>query len=358
MFFRFLLRALLYRKQRLILAFAALSVAATLATVLFGIYGTVERRIREEFRGYGANIAAVALDGTTIPLALALAAEQNGAEAAPFLITAGRLNNTSVAVAGFIPAKAAPLTPYWHVEGTRDLKPGECLAGETLAATLNLKIGQSLPLANAPCRLTGIVSTGAAEDQELLVRYEDAAKISGLSDVASAIQIRISSDKVDALRTRLATQFPTADIRTVRAVAGTESNVAVKLRSSIFLLTLLILAITTLCVSSNFSELVLERSREIGLLKALGGAERKIAAFFLSESATLAILASIIGYGLGLLASAAIGKEVFGGLFRIEPDWLIFAAVTAVMFLVASIATAISTSRIWTIQPAVILRGE
>ena len=41
MFLRFILRALQYRKQRLLLAFAALAVAATLATVLFGIYGTV-----------------------------------------------------------------------------------------------------------------------------------------------------------------------------------------------------------------------------------------------------------------------------------------------------------------------------
>jgi hypothetical protein len=63
MFLRFFLRALQYRKQRLILAFAALAVAATLATVLFGIYGTVERRLRDQFEAYGANIVAVPANG-------------------------------------------------------------------------------------------------------------------------------------------------------------------------------------------------------------------------------------------------------------------------------------------------------
>ena len=64
MFLRFIIRALQYRKQRLLLSFSALAIAAALATVLFGIYETVERRMREEFRGYGANITAVPVSGT------------------------------------------------------------------------------------------------------------------------------------------------------------------------------------------------------------------------------------------------------------------------------------------------------
>jgi putative ABC transport system permease protein len=141
-------------------------------------------------------------------------------------------------------------------------------------------------------------------------------------------------------------------------VAETESSVVVKVRAALFLLTFLILAITTLCVASNFSEMVLERSREIGILKALGGLERGIAAFFISESAALAILASGIGYILGILAAAAIGQQIFGGSFRLESTWQVPLAVTVVMLIVAALATAIAAARIWGIQPAVILRGE
>src|SRR5579863_9105543 len=103
MFFKFIYRALQYRKQRLTLAFAALAIAATLATVLFGIYGTVEARIRAEFRGYGANIVAVPANGQTIPITLAEAARRQGAEAAPFLITSTTVDGQQVAVARFAP---------------------------------------------------------------------------------------------------------------------------------------------------------------------------------------------------------------------------------------------------------------
>jgi putative ABC transport system permease protein len=361
MFFRFIFQALKYRRQRLLLTFAALTVAATLATVLFGIYGTVERRVRNEFRAYGANIVATPLNGKTVPLDLARAAESLGAEAAPFLVTSVRLGNAgteSVPVAGFVSSKTAAMTSFWRMQGSRDIGPGECIAGEQLAASLGLRIGAPVPIEGSPCTLKGIVSTGGAEDRELLVPFETAAALAGIQNAASLIEIRAPGDRVDAVRAALAAQFSVADVRTVLAVAATESNVVLKLRASLFLLTLLILGITTLCVSGNFTEMVIERSKEIGILKAIGGAERKIAAFFVSESAVLGLAATVVGYIAGIFAAAAIGREIFGGVFHVQPDWLVFAGVAGVMLAVAAVATMIAASRIWSIQPAVVLRGE
>ncbi len=147
-------------------------------------------------------------------------------------------------------------------------------------------------------------------------------------------------------------------MRTNLAVAETESNVVLKIRASLFLLTLLILAITTLCVTSNFSEMVIERSKEIGILKALGGAERRIAAFFVSESAALALAATLAGYAVGVFAAAAIGREVFGGVFRLRTELARLRRRRGRYAGGGGIATAIAASRIWSIQPAIILRGE
>jgi len=350
MFFRFVIRALQYRKQRLWLSFSALAIAAALATVLFGIYGTVERRMRDEFRSYGANVVAVPVGGRTVPLELVAAAEKLGAVAAPFLVTSAN----GMVVSGFVPAKTTALTSYWHVQGSRAIGPGECLAGELLAARLHVGVGSRTPL----CIVKGIVSTGGAEDRELLVNFDTAATLAGIHDSASLIEIRAPGDQVETVRATLAQQFPAADIRTIVAVAATESSVVRKIRASLFLLTLIILAITTLCVTSNFSEMVIERSREIGILKAIGAIERRIAALFISESAALALAATVVGYAAGLFAAAAIGREVFGGIFRLQASWLVFAGVAGVMLIVAATATAIAASRIWTIQPAIILRGE
>lgn len=357
-FLRCALGALRYRKQRLLAAFAALAVAAALATVLFAIYASVEQRIRNEFRAYGANITAVPLHGGTIPLALAGAAESLGAEAAPFLVTAGRVGTRAVAVAGFVPDKTARLTTYWQVQGQRAVAAGECVAGERLASDLSVTLGATIALEGAPCRLTGIIATGGAEDDELLLPLEDVARLSGIHDAASVIQIRAEGSRIDQIRGALASQFPGVEIRTIRSVAGTETNVVLKIRAALFLLTLLILTITTLCVSSNFTEMVIERAKEIGIMKALGAAEGRLTAFFLSESSALALAGSLMGYLIGVVGAAVIGRGIFGSGFEAGAGWVVFLSVTAVMLIVASIATAIAASRIRAIQPAVILRGE
>jgi putative ABC transport system permease protein len=351
-FIRFSLSALRYRKQRLLLAFGALAVAAALATVMFGIYASVEQRIRDQFRSsYGANLWAVAVDGGTVPLSIVDAAKREGAQAVPLMLTSGRIGNQVVSVAGVVAPK-----PYWHIQGSATISPGKCLAGEVLARQLNLSLNSQLE--GQLCTLAGIVSTGGVEDQQLIVDFASAEVLSGSHDAASAIEIQAPGERLESIRATLAREFPSTDVRTVRAVASTESNVVLKMRAALFLLTLLILAITTLCVTSNFSEMVIDRAKEIGIMKALGGAERRIAAFFISESATLAVVATVIGYTGGIFAAAAIGREIFGGVFHVQMDWLVLAGVAAVMLLVATVATAIATARIWSIQPAVILRGE
>ena len=335
MFLKFILGALKYRKQRLLLAFAALAVAAALATVLFGTYGTIERRLRDEFKACGANITAVPLGGNTVPIEVVAAAEKLGGNAAPFLVAGNRVS--------FDPARSEPLTGYWHVTGTRKVNAGECLVGELVGAT----IGSTYQ----GCTVKGIISTGGPEDSQILSPL-------GETKVASYVQIRVPGEKMDQTRADLSRQFPTVDFRSIRAVADTENAVVLKIRASLLALTLVILLITTLCVTGNFTELVIERAREIAILKALGAAEKRIAAFFISESAALALLATVAGYLAGIVAAAAIGRQIFGGTFHVEFDLLVLGGVTFVMLVVAATATGIAASRIWSIEPAMILRGE
>jgi putative ABC transport system permease protein len=166
---------------------------------------------------------------------------------------------------------------------------------------------------------------------------------------------------VDEIRSALARVLPTADVRVLRAIAETEANVVLKVKSAVWVLALVIFAITTLCVSGNFSALVIERSQEIGILKAIGAAETKIASLFLSESLVLALASTLSGYLLGLGVGYGIGRRIFsdaGQLPAIGVDFTVFVPVMVVTLLVAAVATIFAASRIWSIEPAVILRGE
>ena len=361
MFWTFVLRAVQFRKRRLALAFAALAVSATLATALFSVYSDIERKMRVQFRGFGANIVIAPGGGAqTVPLAAVALAEQQGAVAAPFIYTVGRVEGQPVVVAGTDFRRAGPLTNYWRVDGARAAGPGECLVGSNVAAHFRLKLGQKLELEGTPCTIRGIVSSGGAEDAQVIVPIETAARLAGLQDVASLVQVRADGERLASVQAALARQLPGADVRLLHAVAETEANVVLKIRSTLFMLTALILAITTLCVSTNFSALVLERSREIGILKAIGAAERKIAALFLSESLILGLASAAAGYGLGLLVAWWIGRQIFpeSAAAGVGVNYGVFLPVTGVTLAMAAAATLAAAARIWRIRPAVILRGE
>jgi putative ABC transport system permease protein len=360
-FWNFVLRALQFRKRRLGLAFGALAIGATLATALFSVYSDIERKMRVQFRGYGANLViAPAGGGQTVPLEAVEKAEHLGATAAPFIYTIGHLAGEPVVVAGVDFRRAGPLTDYWRVEGARTAGADECLIGSTVAEHFRLKAGMRAELDGAPGVVRGIVSSGGAEDAQVIVPFDTGARLAGLHDAASLVEVRADGARLEAVHAALVRELPNADVRLLHAVAETEANVVLKIRSTLFLLTALVLGITTLCVTTNFSALVIERSKEIGILKALGAGERKIAALLLSESLILGMVSTAIGYGVGLGVAWWIGRQIFpeSAAAGVGVNYGVFLPVTGVTLAVAAAATLTAAARIWRIRPAVILRGE
>jgi putative ABC transport system permease protein len=357
-FWRFVLSAVKFRRRRLLLAFTGLAVAATLATTLLSLYSDIDRKMRREFRGYGANlIIAPAPNSQTVPLEAAAVAERLGAAAAPFIYTVGRIGEERVVVTGVEFQRAGPLTTYWQVTGARTAGAGECLAGTALAAHFHLSVGQSVPLATGACIVRGIVNTGGPEDNRLMVPFERAAADAGFQNAASLVEVRADGRRVLEIRAAIARAVPQADVRILHAVAETEASVVLKVKSAVFFLALVIFGITTLCVTGNFSALVIERSKEIGVLKAIGAAESKIASLFLSESLVLALVSTLAGYILGLAIAYGIGRKIFSDA-AVGVDFGVFMPVMAATLLVAVVATLLSASRIWRIEPATILRGD
>ena len=362
MFWRFVLAAVKFRRRRLLLAFSGLAVAAALATALFSIYSDVDRKMRREFRSYGANIViAHGVNSRVVPLRAVAEAERLGAVAAPFLYTIGQIGNERIVVEGVEFQRAAPLITYWDVTGARAAAQDECLAGSAVASHFHVSVGQSLPLSSGACVIQGIVSTGGNEDNQVMVPFDRAASEAGFRNAASVVEVRADGPRVQETRDALARAFPEADVRVLHAIAETEAGVVLKVKTAVLSLALVIFVITTLCVTGNFSALVIERSKEIGILKAIGAAEGKIAALLLSESLVLAFASTIAGYAVGLGVAYGIGRGIFsdaGSVRTIGVDFAVFAPVMFVTLLVALIATLFAASRIWRIEPAAILRGE
>ncbi len=347
MFWKFVISAVKMRRRRLLLAATAMAVAGALATAMFTVYSDVEKKISAQFQAYGANVMIGPSGGSqTVPLHSLDEVRRLGGTAAPFLYSLGKMNSRAIVLAGVDLNRGGSLTQFWHIDG----KHGNCIAG----ISLGLKLGETAHLDNFSCTVDGIVSTGGEEDAQIILPFATVARLTGLYDAASLIQVRMPVARIGDLQKAL----PDTDVRLVRAVAATESNVVLKVRVALFLLMTVILVIVTISVSSNFGEIVMERSKEIGILKAIGAREGKIASLFLAEALLLGAFSTLVGYGIGVVLAGWIDRSIFEAAFAVHVSARILLLAALVTLSVAIAATALAAGRIWRIQPAAILRGE
>ena len=73
-------------------------------------------------------------------------------------------------------------------------------------------------------------------------------------------------------------------------------------KNVMFYLLFFIVLVAALCILSAQITFVVQKTREIGMLKALGATNLQISGMFLSQSAIIGVLGVLAGYGLGILA--------------------------------------------------------
>jgi putative ABC transport system permease protein len=129
-----------------------------------------------------------------------------------------------------------------------------------------------------------------------------------------------------------------------------------RLRLLLVTVTLVALVAAILCSMSTLTDLVLERTKEIALLRALGAGRRDLVRLFATEALAIGAAGGATGLVLGVVAAQAIGLGVFGTSIRIAP--LVPPAVVALGVVTALVASVLPLRHALAIEPAPVLRGE
>jgi putative ABC transport system permease protein len=124
----------------------------------------------------------------------------------------------------------------------------------------------------------------------------------------------------------------------------------------IIILTVLTLICSALAISNLVTANVMERSVEIGLMKALGASGLAIAALVLSEILVAAFLGGAAGYLVGLGLAQLIGLTVFGSAVSVK---LVVIPIGALMVLLVSLLGSLPALRaLLGLRPAEVLHGR
>jgi putative ABC transport system permease protein len=418
MFARLVYESFRRQKRRKLLAGIAVALGVCVATAMIGVATDVGDKLNAELRRYHANLVIMPQEDT-------LDLEAGGVELKPpsdggFLqeqdlpkLKSIFWGHNIVGFAPMLPVKAdlaggaddvTLLGTYFakplrygneaYVAGVRNMNAAwqvagawppddsqEVLLGERLAGKLGKTPGDTVQIAGQPHMVSGILSAGGAEDDQIVAPLILAQQIIARPGAIRRIYVSALTKPEDSFARRdprsmspemydrwfcspyaasityqLQMAIPHARVSQIRQVEQTEGTVLSRIKGLMLLVTLAALFASALGVSAAMATAIFERRREVGLMKALGAGDAAVAALFFAEAALLALIGGALGFAGGAFLAHQIGMSIFGSQITVQP--VLLPLILAIAVLVTFGGSAAAIRRAMRFDPVHALRGE
>jgi len=398
MFWRIVRRLITANSGRLFVILLALAAGAAITAALLNLEIDAKRRLTTEFRSFGANVIiapktlAHSAPAETVPLAIFRSAPQTSGgqqvSQAAFLFAVAPVRvqvtqvpapEVSVVIAGyafegrdFSDILASSTLAQYPIAAGAGGTGSSCQAGETAARKLGIRIGDTISFGGTKqsCLITRIDRFGGPEDGQIFAPLWLVGELARPGQATAAlprdrlnpesvslIEISVpgSPQSIDEYIATLQKQFPDVEVRGVPQFSAAQGKIYSKISGLLTATVVVVLMLTALCVMAAMTNVAMERRNDVGLMKAIGGATRRVLRLFLTEAALLGLAGGLMGGAVGIALSIGLGKAVFGLAAR--PRFIVYPIAVGLTIIVA-IASSYPLRRLASIRPASVFRGE
>ena len=223
--------------------------------------------------------------------------------------------------------------PFRYLKGGPFRGPDDVLVDDYIARQRHVKVGDSMQILNHDFRICGIVENGRGARK--FVPMATMQDLIGASGKASVFYVKLDDPaNADAVIEAIKNQ-PGMENYSVRSMQEylsmmTPSNLP-GFRPFIGVVIGVSLVIGFLVIFQSMYTAVMERTREIGILKSMGASKSYIVSLVLRETVMLALAGIILGIAVSMLAR--LGIQHRWPLVHIDgsTDWMIRATVVAIV---------------------------
>ena len=420
MFLRMITKTLIRQKSKMIMIAFTVVLGVSLSTAMMNVMLGVGDKVNRELKVYGANITVRHKDAALMSDLYGLEGQGvndkflreddvlklksifwgfNILDFAPMLEGRANLNGSDVSIIGTWPEKHATLPTgeelhtglkalrtWWEVSGEwlGENDNDSVMIGHLLASQNNIHVGDSITLSGKTFTVKGIFNDGGNSDSKILMTLPAAQGLLNLQGRVSEIEVSALTTPDNDLARKAAqdphslspdeyeTWYCTAYVsaichqiqeviqdgvaKPVRQVAESEGTILNKTTLLMILITILSSIGSALAISNLITASVIERSQELGLLKALGAYNWQIAILVLAEVMITGLAGGVIGYFMGIGFAQVIGQTVFGSYIEIAR--MVILIVALILFLVTLIGSIPAIRYLMALKPTEVLHGK
>ena len=269
--------------------------------------------------------------------------------------------------------------PFFKIDGRlpKDDSLDEILVGSDLSTKQNIKLNYKL-------KVVGILEFGGEFSNKFITSLKFTQELLNLQDKVEKVEVsaltipendlalkaRKNLDSLDqveydlwyctayvsSIAYQISEDLKGADAKAQTQISDAESSVVTKIQALMLVVSLISLIVSSIAISSLMTSEIYRRTKEIGLLKALGANNFQIYLNFALGSVFVAIISSLVGVVFGYLVSEIISYFIFSHFISISfiviPITLFFAV------LIALIGSLLPMRNVINLLPAEVLYGR
>lgn len=324
------------RKSKMLFLVLGLLIGVATVVTLVSVTQTMHTDIQNKIDQFGANIVvtpkaddlALSYGGVTVSNATydvkelhtddaarikLIPLRANIANVAPKLVGAVDVGGSKVLLVGVDFPSELRLKKWWEIVGQEPAAPDEVLLGYNAASRLAAMPGNTITINGRPFQVAGTLKElGSSEDGAIFADLGAAQQVLGKPGAVSLIEVSAlcKACPVEDIVQQISMELPDARVSALAQAVKSRQQTVDQLTSFSLAISLVVLLIGGLVVLTTMMSAVNERTREIGIFRAIGFRRTHIARVILFEALLVSLMGGVLGWFLGMLASMVLAPRV------------------------------------------------
>lgn len=235
---------------------------------------------------------------------------------APKVIGTTTIKNKKVLLVGMDFKSELALKTWWQLDGEPPSAVNELIIGTDAAEALHVTVGDNLIIAERGFTVAAILQrTGASEDGVIMGDLHEIQEILHKQGKVSLVEIAAfcRGCPVSEIVLQIAEKFPDARVTALEQVVMSKMQSVEMFRSFSYGIATLVIAIGALLVFVTMMGAVNERTREIGIFRAIGFRQGHIMQIVLMEAFIIGLISGLLGFIGGSLITRAVVPLILTG---------------------------------------------